>query len=257
MKYYVTADTHGFYTILKDALDQAGFFTDQEDHKLIILGDRFDRGNEENELQKFILQLMGKDEVILIRGNHEDLFCELVNEDHGEAYEHHIHNGTYKTALWLTGYNLQMALNMRGEFCDAAKRTPFYKLIIPSMLDYFETDHYIFTHGWIPCFGDRKAGYRYDANWRNACSSDWKLARWINSMDAALTCTERKTLICGHWHCSYGHSYYELKGSEFGEDADFSPYYGSGIIALDACTAVSGRVNVIILEDEPLAAVVN
>lgn len=42
---------------------------------------------------------------------------------------------------------------------------------------------------------------------------------------------------------------YEGKGSEFGPDADFSPYYSPGFIALDACTARSGKVNIVVLED--------
>lgn len=49
--------------------------------------------------------------------------------------------------------------------------------------------------------------------------------------------------------CSDGHSKYEHKGIEFGEDADFSPYYGPGIIAIDACTAFSGKVNCLVIED--------
>ena len=60
---------------------------------------------------------------------------------------------------------------------------------------------------------------------------------------------EHKTIVCGHWHTSYGHSKYEHKGTEFGEDADFSPYYGPGIIAIDACTAFSGKVNCLVIED--------
>ena len=72
-------------------------------------------------------------------------------------------------------------------------------------------------------------------------------------MDAVRTVYEDdKTIICGHWHTSYGHSRYEGKGSEFGEDADFSPYMAPGIIALDACTAYSGIVNCIIIEDEEI-----
>ena len=71
-------------------------------------------------------------------------------------------------------------------------------------------------------------------------------------MDAAQTCNEEKTVVCGHWHTSYGHSKLEKKGSEFGFDADFSPYYGTRIIALDGCTAFSEIVNVLVLEDEPL-----
>ena len=78
-----------------------------------------------------------------------------------------------------------------------------------------------------------------------------EMARWINGMDAAKAeiIEEGKTIVCGHWHCSYGHSEYEGIGSEFGPDADFTPYYAQGIIALDACTAHSGRVNVVVLED--------
>lgn len=68
-------------------------------------------------------------------------------------------------------------------------------------------------------------------------------------MDAAQSCLEEKTILCGHWNCSYGHAQFEHKGSEFGPDADFSPYFGPGIIALDACTAHSGHVNILVLDD--------
>ena len=69
MKYYVTSDIHGFYSELSQSLSEAGFFTDEEPHKLIVLGDLFDRGQEARFLQQFILELMEKDEVILIRGH--------------------------------------------------------------------------------------------------------------------------------------------------------------------------------------------
>ena len=44
MKYYITADIHGFYTDFHKALDEAGYFYDLEPHKLIILGDIFNLG---------------------------------------------------------------------------------------------------------------------------------------------------------------------------------------------------------------------
>ena len=78
MKYYVVADTHGYYTELRHALQEAGFDEDKDPCKLVVCGDLFDRGQEATELQAYILQLMNEDRVILIRGNHEDLFCELV-----------------------------------------------------------------------------------------------------------------------------------------------------------------------------------
>ena len=44
-------------------------------------------------------------------------------------------------------------------------------------------------------------------------------------------------------------STYEKRGSEFGEDADFSPYIAPGIIAIDACTAHTGMVNCVVISD--------
>ena len=156
---------------------------------------------------------------------------------------------TNDTALQLTGFDPVMASIRHYDFADAAKDTPFYKEIIPAMLDYFETEHYVFTHGWIPSIPNRDKSYSYISSWREADREQWNQARWFNGMDAAQTADENKTIVCGHWHTSYGHSKYEHKGTEFGEDADFSPYYGPGIIAIDACTAFSGKVNCLVIED--------
>lgn len=71
----------------------------------------------------------------------------------------------------------------------------------------------------------------------------------VNETNVSDTAEGGATTVCGHWHASYGHTVYEKKGSEFGPDANFQPYYGNGIIALDACTVVSGFVNCIIIDD--------
>ena len=251
MRYYVTADIHGFYTPFRRALEEAGYYEDEGERKLIICGDLFDRGPETLKLQEFVLDLLRKNEVILIRGNHEDLFCELATTDRGLPYRHHVHNGTYQTALDLTGYDIAMAGIRNLDFAAAARKTPYYTEIIPAMVDCFETEHYIFVHGWIPCSPQGQDRFDRYEDWRNCDGEKWASARWYNGMDAAAAgvTVEGKTIVCGHWHCSYGHSRYEKKGSEFEADADFSPYRAPGIIALDACTAHSHKVNVIILED--------
>ena len=141
MKYYVTSDIHGVYTPLIKALTNAGYFEDQESHKLVILGDLFDRGKEPKELQNLILDLMSRDEVILIKGHHEDLFVELATTDMGSAYQHHVSNGTYDTALWLTDYFPKMTRLKPLEFVDAIKETPLYRTIIPTKVDYYETEN--------------------------------------------------------------------------------------------------------------------
>lgn len=257
MKYYVVADVHGFFDQMKIALKAKGYFTDPVPHRLIICSDLFDRGKQARELEGFILDLLSRDEVILIRGNHEDLALDLLNGWMRGSYQqyHHRSNGTIDTVLQLTGNEsaaLYQAPVMVGrDFLH----TPYIRTIIPAMRDYFETAHYIFVHGWIPCttakLSSQQTEYVCMKDWRNADEKTWQNARWFNGMEAAHGgATEPgKTIVCGHWHSSFGHAYYEGMGSEFDDDADFTPYYSDGIIALDACTARSGMVNCIVLED--------
>ena len=261
MKYYIVSDIHSFHSIFKKTLKKIGFFQDTEPHKLIICGDLFDRGEEARELQDFILELMRKNEVILIRGNHEDLMLKMLEDmEYGKPvlYSYHRSNGTVDTAKQLIRKDTRWFDSIPDPVIMQMKHTPFLTRIIPSMVNYFETKHYIFVHGWIPCsviqtLSNHKR-YLPITDWRNASPEAWEEARWINGMEAAYQgiSEQGKTIICGHWHCSFGHSNYERKGNAFGKDADFSPYYADGIIAIDACTAYSGKMNCLIIEDETI-----
>lgn len=260
MKYYVVADIHSFYSELETALKEKGFFEDTEPHKLIICGDLFDRGDESLKVQQFVIDLMEKDEVILIKGNHEDMLLEMVRNANrwfnlpDIEYSHHWHNRAVKTVLDLTGLNY-FDLDNPAKVVKAIKDTPLFKKIIPAMKDYYETEHYIFVHGWIPCYEidtrvfPKVLGYMDD--WREAAVMEWDYARGYNGMLAWSQGIKEpnKTIVCGHWHCSWGHCNIDGKGTEFGKDADFTPFYGEGIIAIDTCTTLSRKVNCIVLED--------
>lgn len=257
MIYYVVSDVHGFYTELRTALEEQGFFKDTEPHKLIICGDLFDRGKEAVQLQDFVLDLMGKDEIILIRGNHEDLTEELI--EHASRYysdewtvilSHHAHNGTVSTLEQLTGIPISKAIADTQAFVRKAKETPFIKTILPKMVDYYETKKYVFVHGWIPTTVDGK----YYASWRTANKHKWDAARWENGIRLAVekkVLVPRKTIVCGHWSTSFGHHKYGNAPAAYTDGADFSPFERDGIIALDACTPISRKINCIILKDEP------
>lgn len=251
MKYYVTADIHGFFTQFKAALTEAGFFADKAPHKLVVCGDLFDRGPEALALQDFILNLMDKDQVILIKGNHEDLAMDLVQDWLGEKRKRHHHmNGTMNTICQLTNKTM-IDVNIDYKVEDLFAATPYITRIIPAMVDYFETDHYVFVHGWIPFLHDENDIFKQITDWRHADEKTWMEARWANGMLVAYhgVIEENKTIVCGHWDCSFGHFYYESNGKNFEEKSNFNPYYGKGIIAIDACTAFSGQVNCIVIED--------
>ena len=257
MRYYVTADVHGYFRELKYTLADKGFFEDQEPHKLIVCGDLYDRGTEALQLQEFILELMAKDQVILIRGNHEDLALNLLSNWHRRSYlqSHHHTNGTIDTLCQLTGASVRDLFTDSENVGRQFLRGPYIQELIPAMVDYYETEHYIFTHGWIPCtpisISSNEKEYVPIADWRSADKPQWDKARWINGMEAAHCgiIESGKTIVCGHWHCSFGHSRYENDGGEFDNSPNFLPYYGNGIIALDACTPISKRVNCIVIED--------
>lgn len=280
MKYFVVSDVHGFFTELVTALNEAGFNTDDENHRLIVCGDLMDRGSEAVKVQYYIYDLWKRNKAILIRGNHEDLIYELItgfsslevcdnNTELQQCYmgylrnSYHWSNGTVQTLMQLTDSSLHDLVVDLTDGGWKVRKTPLIKTLIPSMVDYFETKHYIFVHGWIPTATrlhklDRRLPI-YDEDWRNADKKRWQDARWSNGMEMAHDYgikEPNKTIVCGHYHCSWGWAY--LSGEKIPELPDkkspifqkaFSPYREDGIIAIDACTAYSGKINCIVIED--------
>lgn len=104
---------------------------------------------------------------------------------------------------------------------------PVLEFISSKALDYCELGDYIFVHGWIPTISD---GDYFNPNPLKAVSKElwdstedysirdaWKRARWTNGMEAwkAGCGLSGKTIVCGHWHCSWGWSHLDQKYPEF------------------------------------------
>ena len=247
-KFFVISDVHGFYDEMKKALDEAGFDENDPNHWLIGCGDYFDRGPNPIGVMKYLHNLPRK---ILARGNHEKLLVDCCHR--GEAWTHDVSNGTART-IWdiASGHITDFP-----EMCDyTLKRTKPFR---DSMVNYFETKNYIFVHSWIPAINKdgkpahytRGRSFDFNPDWRNTGQKEWDDATWGNPFDMAARGLNQtgKTIVFGHWHASAGWA--EAEGrSEFSSDAKFDPYYGDGFIAIDACTAHTHKVNVLVLEDE-------
>jgi len=264
LKYYVVSDVHGFYTELIEALKEKGFFEDKEPHKLIVCGDIMDRGTEAVKMQEFMIDLLHKDELVFIRGNHEDLILELADAlktSNGSDWffynnYHHWSNGTVDTVMQLCDtFKGDDIFDKPHQLSQAILETPFVSQLIPQSINYYETEHYVFVHGWIPFHKTLDENYnevyKKHQRWRNASKNYWDSARWHNGIKAAANgiILKNKTIVCGHFTTSYGHSVYNNNGSINGKDAVNTPYYNKGIIALDARTVKSGFVNCIVIED--------
>lgn len=239
MKYFVCSDIHGFFDEWQSALRQKGFDTDNPEHKMIICGDLFDRGDQPKQIIDYILS--HKDKVIIIRGNHEEFMQDMINRNRSVIAD--LRNGTAQTIVDLYPEWQISEFDLK----KIAKKTGLQE-ILDMCIDYYETDKYIFVHGWIPTLDDC---YLYNENWRKAKKHDWVIARSCNPVEMYRyeVFEPNKIIVCGHWHCSaFWHKKYPDKYDEFGSKANFNPFITKNFIALDACTTHSHKVNVIVLD---------
>lgn len=236
MKYFVCSDIHSYYDEWMNALNEAKFDINNNDHIVIVCGDAFDRGSQSVEVFNFLKLLQEKNKLIYIRGNHEDLLFDCVEDlkiHNGCARLHHYSNGTVRT---IKDFNSANILSVVLDFID--KYT----------INYFEIDKYIFVHGWIPL---DMAGFYFD-DWRNASKELWNKSRWVNPVELynRNIFEPNKTIVCGHWHCSaFWHNYNPDKYDEFGGKANFNTFVSEKVISIDACTAISSKVNVYVIDE--------
>ena len=239
-KLFIAADVHGYYTELMAALDEAGFDRNNEAHYFVNIGDLFDRGSENALVYNFVKGLERK---ILIRGNHEDMLYEVL--ECGQVTGRERDNGAYATISELIGRD---AIGEGGRIDTElyADKIREIKDLIDSMADYYETGDFVLTHGWLPVVFEGRYP-SVDPLWREASASEWKFAHeceWqqFYSVHAVLA---GKTIVCGHRPSRLGYMFDVLRSNDCSE-----PFYGDGMIAIDAGTVRSGRVNVLVIDDE-------
>lgn len=227
------SDVHGFYDEMMAALKEVNF--NPETDLFVNCGDAMDRGSQPRQVIEFLNRLPNK---VLIKGNHEQLMKDAIKRKC--FLSHDIHNGTANTAYdFCTKENagLMNHAQILGELRD----DPEYQKYMDLLVNYYETENYIFVHSWIPGGTD----------WRCAPQSKWDKAMWGNPFDIASVVGNKtgKTIVHGHWHNSTGW-WQKGIGSEFGEDACFNIIEHDSCIGLDGCVAYTKKVNVLVIEDE-------
>ena len=286
--YFFVSDTHSFYTPLMTALHNKGFDEHNQDHILVVLGDIFDRGYETLEVYKF-LKSLPKERCILIYGNHEHLYFNLLTKRFPDSYD--FSNGTVRTFCQIACFeeqlldrsywykkaflestddsskqNINKYANMPYEYwrqiLEIVEMSDITKwLKSDAWINYFETPNYICVHSWIPSsikypggytyFPGEEIGYRDD--WRNATDTEWNDATWGCPWRKAKLGWNKtnKTIMCGHWHTSdFFNNLTKQKKQMYDCPIFKSKRYK--LIGLDACTAGSNKVNVLVLNEDEL-----
>lgn len=236
MKYFVVADVHAYYDKLTAALSSQGFDPANPEHIFVSLGDLLDRGNKPEESLAFV-NALPEERKILVRGNHEDLLEECL--ERGSFLPRDIHNGTAQTIYQLAG--TPKGDDVRA-WCEVVKGHAALNQYLGSLVEYAQLGRYVLVHGWIPA-RDTAPSH----SWKKG---DWKEARWCNGMKewAQGYRLKGRTIVCGHYHTSWGHCHLDHQGTEFGPDAINAPFAHEGILAIDSCVAHTHVINCVVLE---------
>jgi hypothetical protein len=176
---------------------------------------------------------------VLLRGNHEDMLLKLFQT--GKLQQHHYINGIMRT---LENFFGKYAIDPVDDTIDFSGKTRITERLcefIEETVDYYETEKYVFVHGWLP-----ENAVTSEAR-QSAGKEAWEKARWVkwNERYVGLRPLADKTLVVGHvptWYAS------AFDGNR--DKKDFSIFRGNGMIGIDAGTADTQHINVLVIEDE-------
>lgn len=251
MTYFVFADPHGNYEALITAITEMGYDAANPQHQLIGCGDYFGRAARSNSdcvnIWQYLTSPHHVNKPICIRGNHESILIGAI--ERRQLTETDIYNGEHNTfASFLGRYPNQVKHDCYLQF-DAAKVMidfGFYDWL-KSLPWYFETEHYIFTHGFVPLQWFGKKWKLSDlGDW------DWSTASWAKTPDYIWTLDRThtqvdKTIVFGHWRAKELNERFAGKWEEV--DGEIYVDKERKLIGLDTTTALSYKVGCVAIED--------
>ncbi len=254
MKYFVISDIHSNYDQMITALNKKEFDYNDPNQKIIIVGDAFDKGSKPVKMYLFIKEMIVKNKLIWVVGNHEFLILKRLEE---QVFNNH--NDTYETLLKLAEYNSNKTNLTDVEVFEEIKKMNLETFMKDNLVPFYELGDYIFAHGFIPTKKNLIL-----PNWKDVEFNSWYSATTKNGVKKVMVEGLRipgKTLVCGHARSSYGNvrKNYDVsiwddkmfdKLQKYKNNMEmFEPYYGDGVIGIDGCCSETGNINCIVIEE--------
>lgn len=154
---YAMSDIHGQYELFANRVKQIRPLLQDNEGKLILLGDYIDRGNKSFECLRLAFQLeqdFGKENVIVLKGNHEVWFEEFLFQNEDVWLVEDKDFLTSKTFLTKDQFEKLHALSNRGERIKYLKTCikENHKELLSWMRKlrlFYETDTQIFVHAGV------------------------------------------------------------------------------------------------------------
>ncbi len=269
MKYFTISDTHAHHKETIEALHKAGFDINNDNHKLIVVGDITDRGSEALTHILWLKDLEDKGKAIILRGNHDSFIIGfLMNKNQAFNWQHNgldttIDDLDHRTNSFQTycmiydkPFNTDTFLEWeRITQASINKEYPWLKKWFKSHKDYYETENYIFTHGII----DHEAEDWHKPTKPRYNYKGWDALHWASPEDfLEFKNNTGKHLVVGHLNASLMKYTLNHGNNDLYDYREYFPeneiYYDDRINTyfIDTLTAATKRVNVLVIEDKEL-----
>lgn len=248
---YAMSDIHGFAGILRsnvEKLDLSG------ENRLVLLGDYIDYGSESGQTVRYIYELQqkyGADKIIVLRGNHEDMFLEWIDAYADKNIDNTDENDIALWNEWLRGdelfhtvrtfITLGQLVTLKHILYTATEHTLNIEAVkevlsnsgeliewMRSLPYYYETEKQIFVHAGV----DEEAG-----EW-------WSLVTPNNTFTGKFPETKGsfyKDIIAGH-----------IGTFGIAKDPDFHGVYydGASHYYIDGTVKISGQIPILVYDEE-------
>jgi serine/threonine protein phosphatase 1 len=227
MRTIVIADIHGQFQTFKKLMKKIKF--NEEQDRLILLGDYIDRGEESLEVLEYV-HFLKQHGAVVLGGNHENMFLNWLDyPNETRRAVHYFQNGGGTTIRSLLGEIEVDAVPQKL----IEEKYPKLLEMIRGMDNYYETYEAIYVHAGVD--PDKK-------DFRTTLEEDF---RWIREKFWTGGNTTGK-------HIFFGHTPTGILRRQYGEDMqDFSPFTLScgTRTAIDGGAAFGEQLNAVILEN--------
>lgn len=215
-KVFVVGDIHGEKKMMEEILN----YWDEEEERLVFLGDLADRGSHSKDTIELTYNLVCQKEAIVVKGNHDDML-EKYLKDPLEHHHHYYINGGEKTLRSLLGNKL----SKRNHLKNAKKVKKNYPWLLPflkSLRYFYEWEDFLFVHAGVDLTLD---------DWKNSTKRDFI---WIREGFFDQKNTTNKMIIFGHTVTSRLH----------GDRTNFDIWKsGDGLIGIDGGAVYGGKLH--------------
>ncbi|MED3792479.1 metallophosphoesterase family protein [Niallia alba] len=224
-KAFVVSDIHGQYDHFVELIQH----WDRETQKLLILGDMIDRGKNSLKVVQEAMKLkqLYGNQVIVLKGNHEDMLLNFLDEpgcDYGELF---FRNGGNTTA-WEFADDEHLMFKSYAERAELIKQRKDEINFIRNTRDYYEFGDVLFVHAGIDTF---------ISDWRKTETHKfyWNRGWWNHRNETG------KTIV-------YGHTPTQLLHKDKSNDIWINE--ANKYINIDGGAVFGGQLNGIVIDNE-------